>query len=237
MPYCVNCGVELDEKAELCPLCLTPLARKTGKDEGLGGRALAALGSEVKEKLTPAEGQTLVWELLTVSLAIGAAVIAAIDLFLDAPGLSWSPYPLASIGLAWLLMSAILQKRVPRPARLACAALAPPVFFLILDFFDGRLTWSLSIALPVCLAAECAIAILAFAFSRRKGITIVANFLAVTAAFCVAVESILDLTESGKVSLGWSAIVLAALIPISIFLFYLHYRILGTAQVRRFFHF
>lgn len=238
MRYCVNCGVELDDRIELCPLCQTPLPRAAGPGERRGGQAIDVLDPEDRDKLTEIEGQTLVWELLSVSLGIGAIVVLAIDLFLDSPGLGWSPYPLASIGLAWILLSAIVQRRIALGRRLARAAFAVPVFLLVLDLVDGKLGWSLSIALPICLTAELAAGILAFAISRsrRRGANIVAAALATIAAFCVTLEAILDLAIAGRVAIRWSAIVLCSLLPVSAFLLYLHYRVLGTSRLRRFFH-
>lgn len=236
MPYCVKCGVELDEKAEHCPLCLTPLALKAEHADRPG--ALNVLDPDDLGQLTETEERTLLWELFSVSLAIGAIVVAAIDLFLDSPGLSWSPYPLASIGLVWFLITAILQKKLALSLRLLGLALALPAYLLTLDLFDGRLSWSLTIAVPICLAAELVSGAFAFAIakSRRKGANIAALVLTALALFCVALEAILDQSIAGTIRLGWSSIVLSALVPVAVFLYYLHYRILGTSRLRRFFH-
>jgi peptidoglycan/LPS O-acetylase OafA/YrhL len=236
MPYCVNCGVELDAEAAACPLCLAPLPGKAGRCDDPAGRALALLDPEDREKLTVAEGRTMFWELLSVSLGIGALVVLAIDL-LDAPGLGWSLYPLASIALAWVLMTASLLRTLPFALRVGLAALAPPAFLIALDLIVDGLDWSLAVAVPIALAAElcAALAALAIARSRRKGANVAAIALAAAAAFCFALEAILDFRFDKKIAPGWSSIVLSALLPISLFLFYLHYRILGKKSLRRFF--
>jgi hypothetical protein len=236
MPYCVNCGVELDEEAELCPLCLAPLPGKAARCDDPAGRALALLDPEDREKLTVAEGRTMFWELLSVSLGIGALVVLAIDL-LDSPGLGWSLYPLASIAVAWVFVTVLLLERLPRSLRVAGAALAPPAYLLALDLISDGIDWSLAVGVPIALAAELSVALAAIAIarSRRKGANVAAIALAAVAAFCFALESILDLRLEKKLLPGWSSIVLSALLPVSLFLFYLHYRILGKRSLRRFF--
>jgi len=238
MPYCVNCGVELAPEAERCPLCLTPLPGAAPQAEDRVERAIAALDPE--EKLTGDEGRTLLWELLSVSLGIAALALIAIDLF-DTPGLSWSRYPLASIILAWVLVSLLPRKSKAASAlgrtRLVIAAASLPAFLLVLDLFEGGLQWAPKIGIPICLAAELGLAIAAAAIarSRRKGANIAAILLAAIAGLCLAIEAILDNAASGAIRLGWSAIVFSALLPVSAYLFYLHYRILEKKSLRRFF--
>lgn len=251
MPYCPNCGVELAADAERCPLCLAPAWRpgashargpeETRRREAPVELAISALDPEDAEKLSPAEGRTLLWELLTVSLGIAALALLAIDL-IDSPGIGWSRYPLASIGLAWALIGLLgagRRARSPgaRRLRLALAALAAPAYLLLLDLFSGSLDWSLAIGVPVSLATEliAGLAALAIARSRRRGANVAAILLAAVALICLAIESILDLAATRAIGLGWSSIVLVALLPVSLFLFYLHYRILGKKSLRRFF--
>ena len=273
MPYCVQCGVELESGADRCPLCLTPVllpaagaragsraeagieapgrGSSPGSRPGAGSldlapppkpedsveRAIAALDPE--DKLTRDEGRTLLWELLSVSLGIAALALLVIDL-LERPGLSWSRYPLASIALAWILVS-LLPRRgavTTLPAlRAIAAALALPGFLLVIDSFEGGLGWSLAIAVPICLSAELisGLAGLAIARTRRRGANVAAILLAAIAALCLAIETILDLSLGRTIRLAWSAIVLSSLLPVSAFLFYLHYRILGKKSLRRFF--
>jgi peptidoglycan/LPS O-acetylase OafA/YrhL len=194
------------------------------------------LDPENRENLTVSEGHLMLWELLSVSFGIGALAVCIVDVT-ERPGFGWSLYPIASIVLAWILVTALLRSRRPSFAAFAIPAVAIPAYLVALDLIDGDLDWSLSIGVPICLLAEAAIGIAALAIvrARRKGANIAAIALAAVAIFCLGLESTLDLASGKGLSPGWSSIVLASLLPISLYLFYLHYRILGKKGLRRFF--
>jgi len=234
MPYCVKCGVELDPDATACPLCLTPVLLPGAA--GPARHAHPILDPEGTEHISDSEEHLMVWEMLTVSFGIGALAVLVVDLA-EGDGLGWSRYPLASLVLAWTLLTIVLRARRPSLAAVALAALATPAYLVVLDLFHDGLGWSLSLGLPISLSAEAIVGLstLAIARARRRGANVAAIALAATAALCLSIEASIDLARAHGLSLRWSSIVLAALLPVSLFLFYLHYRILGKRSLRRFF--
>lgn len=237
MPYCVNCGVELESGAKSCPLCLSPVILPDCGGQVPPKHAHPVLDPEDKENFTASEGHLMVWELLSVSFGIAALAVSVVDLA-ESSGLQWSLYPLASIALAWILLTILLRARGPSLLAISLAALSIPAYLLVLDLLRDGLGWFLTLGLPISLSAELIVGLSALAIARssRLGANVAAIGLAAVAALCLSIEASIDLATMGRLSLGWSSIVLAALLPVSLFLFYLHYRILGKRSLRRFFH-
>jgi hypothetical protein len=97
MPYCSRCGVEVEARAEVCPLCEAPIQRV---DEP---KAEAPRYPRIME--VPArQVRSLVWMVATVIVVSAALTILALDLFLN-QRFSWSRYPLTGLGVLWLLVT------------------------------------------------------------------------------------------------------------------------------------
>jgi peptidoglycan/LPS O-acetylase OafA/YrhL len=235
MPYCPNCGVELEETARACPLCGAPSPAAAAAPAG-AARPERLIDPEDREKLTEGERLKIAWEVISVSSAIGGAVVCAMNLFMSGE-ISWALYPLASLALAWVLLTLPFRLR-RRPVLVSLvAACATPAFLLCLDLIDGKLDWSLRLGLPIALAAElsAALAALAGAKARRKGINIIAFALVAAAATCVAIESALGLFLTGRLELNWSLVVAVSLGSVAVFLLYLHHRVTTRVNLRKLF--
>lgn len=234
MSYCPDCGVELAPDAVSCPLCGRPVDRKAG--HGTHFDMVDLLDPEDHDRLNSSERHIVAMEVRTVSAAIAAAAVSAINLVV-AGRLSWALYPLASILFLWVSSSAILLlgKR-PVLAGLV-VALALPAFLLALDAVDGRLDWSLHLAMPIAAVSELAVGAVALGSWRaaRKGINLIAFALLGVVAICSGVEGSLNFALSGHLGLRWSAIVAFSLIPVAAFLLYLHYRLGKRTSLRKLF--
>ncbi len=235
MPYCPNCGVELEEKASACPLCGTPSFGANAKAEN-AAREARFIDPENWEKLTDRERHKIVWEVMSVSTAIAAAVVCAMNLLMSRE-LTWALYPLASLVLAWILMTSPLRLRSRPALAILVAACAVPAFLVALDLFDGALGWSLRIGIPIALTAELssALASLAAAKALRKGINIIAFALIAAAATCVGIEAVLGLYGTGRLELQWSVVVAVSLASVAAFLLYLHHRVTTKVNLRKLF--
>jgi hypothetical protein len=235
MPYCPKCGVELEEKASACPLCGTPSFTAAAKPES-AARGERYIDPEDIEKLTEGERLKIAWEVISISAMIAAAVVCAMNLFMSHE-LSWALYPLASLVLAWILLTSSLRLRSHPFLATLVAACAAPAFLVSLDLFDGELGWSLHVGVPIALIAELSAAIAAFAGvrARRKGINIIAFSLIATAATCVGIEATLGLFLAGRLELRWSLVVAVSLSSVAAFLLYLHHRVTTKVNLRKLF--
>lgn len=252
MPYCPECGVEIGGAAA-CPLCGEPnpkLARSglaaDGAPGGAGGAACGEeprerhhesfLDPEERERLTLRERRVIVWEILSVSLGLAGLIVLATNLLVDRR-LSWSLYVLASIALAWVLVSALSAlAHLPRRAGLL-VGLAIPAFLLALDAIRPGLDWAPRIAMPIAFVTELAVlgVVLLTRASKRRGANVAALVLLGISLVCLGIEASVALATGRRDDFSWSAIVALCLVPIAAFLFYLHYRIGAKADLRKLF--
>lgn len=246
MMYCPRCGVVLpDDSSAPCPLCgAAPVAEKpAAADAGASDYPAAAVAEsgpadaeDRSEALSGAERRRIAVELLSVAFGIGLGVSVLADLFANR-GFSWSRYSSIGIVGVWLVsaMPLILYKR----PWLLFAVLAPSLLALVflLDVFDGNVSWFLGYGLPIVLGFAAVAAGLGalVGAQRRKGLNVVSFFLCGAALLCVAVETTIDLNANGALSYGWSVVVSFALVPTAALLFYLHYRVVNRASLRKLF--
>lgn len=218
MPYCSRCGVEVEARAESCPLCDAPIQR------------LDALPAEAPRypQVTGIPGRQVryfVWMVSTAALLSAALTLVALDLVLGGD-FSWSRYPLTGAGVLWLLMTLVVVfARRPIFIMVGQAA-ATAGFLLAIDLFDGRLEWFVPLALPIVAVVTGASVIvwLVARLSRRSPAMIAAAVL----FGCASGSVVLDLGISshfGLMHISWSFIVLGAVAPPMVFLLYYHYRL------------
>ncbi|MBP7096657.1 MAG: hypothetical protein KBC36_11275 [Spirochaetia bacterium] len=239
MPYCSDCGVEVDAGVEACPLCKAPIHRSAECAEPTRPHAAypdRIIDPEDRYHLTATERRRIAVELLSLAFGLAGAVILLVDLVVN-QRLGWSLYALVSVGFAWLVttMPLILFGK----PWLVFAVLAPalPLFLFLIDVFDGRgIGWFLPYGLPIAGAGMGAVAAVGAVIgaSRRKGLNVVATIFLGAALFVLILEGILDLNRGG-LSPYWSAIAALALAPTAVVLYFLHGRVLRGADLRKVF--
>jgi hypothetical protein len=241
MAICPNCLVEVGNSVRHCPLCHgsidqgdTPAPAKGPYPE------LAideALGGSDKNDLTPEEKRKVFLELYSVCSLIAAVVVVAVNILIDR-SLTWSLYPLASFAYLWLIVDIPLIL-IGRPW-LIFSVLGPStlLFLLGIDAIDGSLGWFPAMGLPIGLLIEAVVVSCGVlsAISKKKGINVIAIVLTGVVLVCAGVEIVLNLNFERRLFLSWSAIVLIAGLPSAAFLFYVHYRIVNRASLRKLFH-
>lgn len=240
MGFCSACHIVLKEGTERCPLCGGPASEGREPEAAVPGGASypdsRVPSRAIPNDLTEGERRRVVVELLSVAAGIALVVTVLTDLFVGG-GFSWSLYSSVGIAALWLFsaMPLILRRRL----WILFAVLAPSTVLLVflLDVFDGKIQWFLGYGLPIVLAlAGCAAAAGAvIAAFKRHGLNTVAVILSAVALFCCALELIIDLNLTGSLRFDWSVVSALALIPTAALLFYLHYRIVHQASLRKLF--
>ncbi|NLM09906.1 MAG: hypothetical protein GX213_03845 [Clostridiaceae bacterium] len=142
MPYCVMCGVELDNKLKSCPLCNTPVYLPAEPDED----SLKPYPDRVQRKRTMyvnlVPSKAFVY-LMTFILIIPLIVCLMIDIRRNST-ITWSFYPVSSIILVWILMAyPALMKRYSFIKVLTIDIYSIVLFLISLDAYSGDfLNWS-----------------------------------------------------------------------------------------------
>jgi len=238
MPYCSRCGVEVDEGTAACPLCATPIQSldDTECKDGTGPYPQHIIDPEDTYRLSRAERRRIAVELLTLAGALACAALVLVDLLPDAH-LGWSRYAVASIALGWLVSIAPLVLYDRPKAWLAAIGTAGVAFLLALDGMDGRLGWSAALGVPIALASYAALGATAAVMMARpiKGLNMLGIGALGLAAYLIALEAIIRLGLRTSVRPYWSIVAALALVPVAIFLFYLHGRVLRGTNLRKIF--
>jgi hypothetical protein len=235
MPYCPKCGVELETSQASCPLCKSPAAASPG---GAGEPSYPESTGEPEsvERLTPGERKKIAIEVLSVSLGIALVIPLLINLAVNRR-IDWSLYPAVSLVFVWTVVFAAI--RFDTKPWIAFSIVGPGLvaFLLCLDIFDGSLDWFPPLGLPLSLLFEgiaAATAVLA-SLLKRKGMNLVGLILLGLDCLCLGIDAVLTHWLNGNLAIGWSLVVTIAAVPISGFLFYLHYRIIRQASLRKLF--
>lgn len=206
MSYCVNCGVELQEAAERCPLCNTLVINPNELER-------------VKEVQTPfprEKGQVETVKrkdmgiLLTAILAATAVICGA----LNALSFRGSPWSLAVGGVCvvlWvILIPVVIFKEQPVYVSLFLDGVAVAVYLYMLTYLVGSSHWFFELALPVTVLVT-VIGELFTVCLRKLPNSFLAGCLKLFTAvglLCMGIEILIDRFLGHGTALSWSAVVL-----------------------------
>lgn len=229
MAYCSRCGVEVEARAEVCPLCEAPIQHlDEPRDEPPRYPDVTAIpGRQVR---------SLVWMVFTVTLLSLALTFVTLDLFLN-HGISWSRYPLTGAGVLWLFITLVVIFARRPIFVIVGQAIATAGFLVLIDLFDGHLDWFVPIALPIVAIVTGASLLvwLVSRLSRRAPALIAAAVLFACGAGAVGIDLLIS-AHLGGAHMSWSFIVLGAVVPPMVFLLYVHFRLRRRIDLARILH-
>lgn len=237
MPYCPKCKVSLGGDAQFCPLCS---ASSVESLEAEGHPAVSYTeifrDADEKEKLSPAEKRQILFELLSLSFGMLLIFTVGID-FLFFRDILWSRYTSIILVTLWLF-TAIPLVLWNHPA-LVYAVLGPS---LLLGVFlwavcTGDLSWFFMSGFLITVFIEAAFvsSYVLIAIQKNKGLNAVGVILAFTGLLCAGIDATLHFHFQGSLALTWSPVVILSVLPVAGFFFYLHYRVINRASLRKIF--
>ncbi len=233
MPYCPRCLVELGLETALCPLC--------------GSRAQPARPEYPAPYPTDddARPEPLPWLLLRKRIAEGLSlllfvpmlVVLIIDLIMSGR-ISWSVYSLGALAFAWAMGLLLLYRHRNLTVLGWGSFLCISGMLSLFDGVSGGFSWFPRLALPTVAFFYCIVAALVFMArrSRRDWLKLAAWSLVGISLFCLSLDLLINSYTGKSVIPTWSLLVAAALLPILIFLLYLHYRVAKAVDMKKIFH-
>jgi hypothetical protein len=235
MPICRNCGVELDEGLDRCPLCQTPLEGEA--EQGQASRSPSP-DAQAAGGFSGPPSRLRLWEIVSLFAVSGAAVVTVAD-FAYSRSITWARFPLASIFFLWTAATVLLFLRRHRLLVLIGETAALAVFLQALDLLLPGEPWFLTLALPLSILAGALIgADYAAARALKARIfAILALVLASAGLFMLGLEAMINLHYSGAFRLSWSLVVFGCCVPLVGLLLYFQYRLKATRkEMRKIFH-
>ena len=243
MPYCSRCGVEVDDATSDCPLCEAPIQRLDAPASPLGAGPYPQhiIDPQDRYRLSRAERRRIAIEILSLVAILGSGALLLMDL-LSSADLGWSRYAVASIVFGWTAACLPIALHGRPKAAVAAVGAASVAFLVVLDAMDGAIGWSLSLGAPIALTSFAAVLATATCIATRrvKGLNLLGIGAIGLAAYLVALEALLrigllGLERFGEVRPYWSLVAALALVPVAVFLFYLHGRVARGADLRKIF--
>jgi hypothetical protein len=231
MTICVNCGVELDDGLNICPLC--------GKDPGnIGDREHVSNNypSGIIQ-LQRKENRRYLWELSGIIAFSGIAVCTILDLLIS-KGLKWSLFSDVSISAAWVILTLYQFAYKGTLVIVSLLMLTILAALFLIDLIATSREWFFPVGLPVTITAFIAAGtvIILCKAAHLKGLNIIASSIIALSGFCIIVEMIFDEYLNGIVNIRWSLIVAVSILPVALGFFFYHYRLKKGNRLDSFFH-
>lgn len=236
MAYCKNCGVELEDDMEICPLCGVPAGQQPAEQLQANEPISSQSVVQGQEGMTRPQ-RKFIWEI--VSITIFSAVLATLAINLIINGrITWSEYPVAIclIVFSYVSIFAFLDQKAL--VAIIGGFLASSVFLLIIDELTGGIGWIAKFGIPFLFSGNAIATGLFFAIrlTKKKGVNLIAYFFIAAALFCICIEWLLHFFTPEPFHLRWSLIVSACVLPVALVLFYVHYRVMKMGTLERIFH-
>ena len=201
MSYCVECGVRLDETLLICPLCHTRVINPNRPDqEGIDNPY-----PEKIEEVINRMDRGYARQLSLIAALIPMMTVLIINIIFG--GGPWSLYVIGAVALAWCFFAFPLLFPSKRPyIAISLDVIAVCAYLALIAALTGGFSWYLSLVLPLLVLGG-VIAMMMLLFYRRVEIPRLhraAFMTGLVAVFLMGMESIIDLSLWGRISLGWS---------------------------------
>ena len=239
MSYCNYCGVELDKTVTSCPLCGLTVGNKRVVTHEWKSRQPVfkdQIASEI-ENMTAAQKRKLFWQISAIILVSGILVTLVVN-WIESKNITWSKYILvASLSiLASISFFTLLRNR---PFMLVLGSfISNATLLLLLDLISSNIGWGTKLGVPILISLYALILLVLWLIriSHRRGINILAVIFIALGLFLICIEVFVSLYFNHTITLSWSIIAAASMIPISTLLFLVHFRLKSGIELRRFFY-
>ena len=163
--YCIKCGVELEDGAKRCPLCETPVPEIKGLEEREFVKEYPMININLYEMKMKKVKKAVFLSFFTISI-ISILEVLVQNLIMYGK-LEWGYYAIPSILIFDLGLFIFLDSYRMR-TNLFLLLSGFTGYFLLLDFGDKKLTWSLRLGIPIVLALYLISLIFSYVWDKHK---------------------------------------------------------------------
>ncbi len=235
MSYCVNCGVELDASAKVCPLCNTPV---------INPKALEQMAS-AQPPFPEEKGQVEAVKRKDLGILVSMVVLATAVTcgILNALVFKETPWSLAVIGVCailWvMLIPAVIYAKQPVYVSLLFDGAVVILYLYMLTFLTGSREWFLGLGVPITVLVTVLAEIFTLCVRKlpRSFLTVGLYCFTAVGLLCMGLEMLIDRYIAGKIALSWSAVVMTVCAILDIAVITMLSRRRLRNEVRRRLHF
>lgn len=213
MSYCVNCGVELDQTAQACPLCHTRVVNPRQPVDLVSPKPFPSQKGEVP----PAFRWELALLLSAMFLSVGVCC-GLLNIFLRSERI-WSLYVIGAAVMLWIwFVPPLLMRGMHLLLRLVLDVAAVGIYIFLISVDLGGRAWFVHLALPIILLAGAVTLFLGMMLrgGKRSILSSVTLVIASVGVFVAGIELFLDRYTGGVWSPSWSIVVLAVCVALVI---------------------
>lgn len=234
MSYCVNCGVELDNSAQKCVLCNTPVIHP--------GRDMQAVYATPfpEEKGTVEAVNRNDFAILLSTFVLTAAVTCGLLNALVFTGTRWSLAVIGVCVILWVsIVPLIIWRKLSVYASLFLDGLAVTLYLYMLAHMVDSFGWCYGLGLPIVMLVVVVAELLAIAVKKlpRSFLTVSLYINLAIGIVCTGIECLIDRYVEGHIMLSWSAVVMTICIILAITIITMLSRRRLRSAVRRRLHF
>lgn len=213
MSYCVNCGVELNPAARECPLCRTPVLNPSCP---VDANAPSFFPTR-REEVAPVSRREAA--LLLTAMLLSVAICCTLLNLVFYSDVWWSFFIGGAMAMLWVwFVPPLLSRKLFIWVRLTLDVLAVGVYILLIAIALDGMDWFVGLALPIVAAGVLVIPVLYWIIRTRRCSLLVSAVLVLLALglFAVLTEFLCDRYLKGVWLPGWSMVVLASCVGLSI---------------------
>lgn len=213
MSYCVNCGVELNPAARECPLCRTPVLNPSCPVDA----DAPSFFPTRREEVAPVSRREAA--LLLTAMLLSVAICCTLLNLVFYSDVWWSFFIGGAMAMLWVwFVPPLLSRKLFILVRLTLDVLAVGVYILLIAIALDGMDWFVGLALPIVAAGVLVIPVLYWIIRTRRCSLLVSAVLVLLALglFAVLTEFLCDRYLKGVWLPGWSMVVLASCVGLSI---------------------
>jgi hypothetical protein len=239
MPICNNCGVELEARMKVCPLCgydANAMIKETEQSEIKQDKAQRERYLDYGS-LTRKQRRKLFWELSGIILLSGIIVTFIID-FITNKNVTWSRYSITVCFALFVNITLISFLRRRIFLLFAGSFISTSILLILLDLYNHNIGWGTQLGIPFLFSFYVITLVLTLLvkYVKYPGFNILAYFFIAIGVLTICVEGIISKYEKNVFYLHWSIIVLTCMIPIAAILLFIHFRLKKGIELKRFFN-
>lgn len=163
--YCIKCGVELEDGAKRCPLCETPVPEIKGLEEKKFVKEYPMININLYEMKMKKVKKAIFLSFFTISI-ISILEVLFQNLIMYGK-LEWGYYAIPSILIFDLGLFVFLDSYRMR-TNLFLLLSGFTSYFLLLDFGDKKMTWSIKRGIPIVIALYLISLVFSYVWDKHK---------------------------------------------------------------------
>lgn len=163
--YCIKCGVELEDGAKRCPLCETPVPEIKGMEEREFVKEYPMININLYEMKMKKVKKAVFLSFFTISI-ISILEVLFQNLIMYGK-LEWGYYAIPSILIFDLGLFVFLDSYRMR-TNLFLLLSGFVSYFLLLDFGDKKLTWSIKRGIPIVIVLYLISLVFSYVWDKHK---------------------------------------------------------------------